>query len=354
MKKEKKNGLQIAAIIVLVIGLVLGIGLMLIGRNNNSMSAKEKEEQIEIQKQEIQEEIDEINTELATLKAEKNKEFRENGFSEEYYLKENEITKKEQQVIDLETKLWKLEVDFEGTFNNVGNKIFSSAKFIFAIVIIIMSVIISTILTVFSKSLGMTSSINRLFNGDSLSYEEYEELDDAALSAVNIKNKNLIKKELYERTTEVLTSWTKSDYKNIKKLCTPEVSKSYIDELELLKKHGQQTTIKDFENVGSKLVEARKNGDSLVIKLIQKIKLYDYTTDKNGEVVFGDKEEKQTITYKLIFIKENSVQNNTNKKCPNCGATISSSTSNCEYCNTSLSLKSKDWLLAAKTIIDKE
>ena len=57
------------------------------------------------EKDNIQAEIDSINTQLASLKAQLHKEFNENGFSEKYYLIENEIDKLEDSVRDKELKI---------------------------------------------------------------------------------------------------------------------------------------------------------------------------------------------------------------------------------------------------------
>lgn len=95
-----KKKITIAAVLVLIIGLLIGGGLIAIGLTKNSQ-AKLSTEEIN----EIQTEIDSYNTQLASLKAQENQEFINNNFSEKYYNLDNEIDKLEAQIATLENKL---------------------------------------------------------------------------------------------------------------------------------------------------------------------------------------------------------------------------------------------------------
>lgn len=350
MIKRKSKFLTPSKIIV-TIGLILGISVMIFGVKQINVPNKEtnklsKEEQII----KIQEKIDTLNTELASLKAKNNQEFFDSGLSENYYLQKNEISKKQQEIWDLESELSDLQSPQNQVFGTIKNTVFTSIYFVVGLVIIIVSIFIATIVKIVSTPFN----INNLLSEQGLSYDDYEELDEYSLSKENIKNKNIIKKELYERLTQILTAYSEFDNKTIKQLTTPQVSKNYIDELNLLKKHNQKNIMKDFENLGSKLVDVKRVGNNLTIKIVQKIRLYDYILDKDNQVISGDKKKKQIITYSLLFTKNDDYKE-TIKKCPNCGATLSSNKgTNCEYCHTPLTLDNKDWLLSAKTILETE
>ena len=98
--QKTKNKITIVAILILVIGLLIGGGLIATGLN--------KYNQVQLSDEEINEvhnEIDGYNNQLASLKAQLNQERRNNGFSEKYYNLENQIDKVEDKIEVLEEKL---------------------------------------------------------------------------------------------------------------------------------------------------------------------------------------------------------------------------------------------------------
>lgn len=116
-QKGKKKIIAVA-VIVLVLGLLLGGSLIATGIIKSSKAETKKENPRT--KEVVQAEIDEINNELATLKSKKHEEFVNNNFSEQYYKLENEISKKEDKISDLETEIWKYESGFNKTQNTIA------------------------------------------------------------------------------------------------------------------------------------------------------------------------------------------------------------------------------------------
>ena len=90
-----KKKVKTIALIVLVIGLLIGGCLITTGIIKSSNSAS---------KEDIQAEIDTLNSELATLRAKQSQNFFNNAFSEEYYRLENEIETKESRLRELKMK----------------------------------------------------------------------------------------------------------------------------------------------------------------------------------------------------------------------------------------------------------
>lgn len=120
--KKAKSKIIIVAIIVFLIG--VSIGGYLIGTGMKK-SKELKEQQINSEAKErtqddIQEEIDELNSNLATLKAKENQEFKSNGFSEEYYKLQNEINKMQSKVSNLETEIWKINSGYGSVRNSMN------------------------------------------------------------------------------------------------------------------------------------------------------------------------------------------------------------------------------------------
>ena len=115
-----KKKVTTIAIIVLVLGLLIGGSLIATGIIKSSqvktVSSTERS------KETIQSEINSLNSELATLKAQENQEFQKNGFSEEYYRLENEIETKESKVTSLEMEIWEANSGFDSIDDSISKQ----------------------------------------------------------------------------------------------------------------------------------------------------------------------------------------------------------------------------------------
>ena len=79
------------------------------------------------------------------------------------------------------------------------------------------------------------------------------------------------------------------------------------------------------------------------------VKCYDYVIkDATGEVTRGTDKSKMNIKYKLSFVKSAS-NNNTEEKCPNCGAPVDIvSSAVCPYCDSTLVKDAGDYVMSKK------
>lgn len=150
--KKAKTKIVTIALIVFLIG--VSIGGYLIGTGMKK-SKELKEQQINSEakartQDDIQEEIDAINSSLATLKAKENQEFKANGFSEEYYKLQNEINKMQSKVSNLETEIWKINSGY-GSVRNSMNLQKYLPYYIFGGFIIIATLMISGSIYAFAK-----------------------------------------------------------------------------------------------------------------------------------------------------------------------------------------------------------
>lgn len=101
-EKYQKNKSKVITIgtIVLIIGLLIGGGLIATGVIKNNQAQLTPEEIYSFQA-----EINSFKSQLASLKAQKNKEFMSAGHSENYYKLGNEIDKVETKINELETSM---------------------------------------------------------------------------------------------------------------------------------------------------------------------------------------------------------------------------------------------------------
>ena len=104
-KKYQKTKGKIALIAFLVFCIGVSIGGYLIGiglRKSKEIKAELEARPLSV----IEAEMDDMNNTLASLKAKNNKEFKENGFTEEYYKTENEIDKINEKLSSLKSESW--------------------------------------------------------------------------------------------------------------------------------------------------------------------------------------------------------------------------------------------------------
>ncbi len=117
-KSNKK--VKLIALIIFIIGLLIGGSLITVGAVK--MSTVVPETTVESRSaDDIQTEIDTINDELVSLNATQNKEFMSNGFSEEYYKLNNEINKRQENLMNLQSELFKVKNGYYDQKNNATN-----------------------------------------------------------------------------------------------------------------------------------------------------------------------------------------------------------------------------------------
>lgn len=378
MKKRKKNNKPLIILVVglLVFGSLLGVGFYKLSEHKKFLVEDKKEfdkkiveekiscnEKIVQAKKDIEKyelDIEKIDREVTLLQRQKTDEFMNStGFSKKYYELEDKITakRKEQtkirseisnkrsEITKLENTIWKIDNEWDAyRYKNPGFQKGNPLLFFSLGSLGLVATFISAGCSLLVKKVSSEKS-----------YSEHNEIDEGVLSEIDVNEGMLIKKELFEKTKQLLLASSKDDKDTIRKLCTKNMAKSYIDEIELLKKHKQKLVIKDIENVDSKIVDVDKDQYNTVIVLVQKVKMYDYTKDvTTNEIIDGNDKKKQEKAFKLVFVKDFGKGHNV-KKCPNCGANIKDASKvACDYCGTLFDDSNYDWYLASKVIISED
>lgn len=378
MKKRKKNNKPLIILVVglLVFGSLLGVGFYKLSEHKKFLVEDKKEfdkkiveekiscnEKIAQAKKDIEKyelDIEKIDREVTLLQRQKTDEFMNStGFSKKYYELEDKITakRKEQtkirseisnkrsEITKLENTIWKIDNEWDSyRYKNPGFQKGNPLLFFSLGSLGLVATFISAGCSLLVKKVSSEKS-----------YSEHNEIDEGVLSEIDVNEGMLIKKELFEKTKQLLLASSKDDKDTIRKLCTKNMAKSYIDEIELLKKHKQKLVIKDIENVDSKIVDVDKDQHNTVIVLVQKVKMYDYTKDvTTNEIIDGNDKKKQEKAFKLVFVKDFGKGHNV-KKCPNCGANIKDASKvACDYCGTLFDDSNYDWYLASKVIISED
>lgn len=146
--QKNKRKIIVLAIFIIIMGILIGGGLIAFGitKSANVVTSEESGRTKEI----IQAEIDTLNNELIPLKAQKNQEFKTNGFSEEYYRLDNEISNRNSKISELKTELWKTESGFNSTKENIEKSKYIPF-YMFGGFIIIASIMIASSIYMFAK-----------------------------------------------------------------------------------------------------------------------------------------------------------------------------------------------------------
>jgi len=153
-QKVVKN-LSKVSIVILILGLLIGGGLIAYG----SFKSKENTIPTVIQEEEksegdIEEEIEVLENELAPLKTKRDEEFRQNGFSEEFYGLSDQIEGKELKLSSLRvgtSDMSKAFVDFTQESNSIEKKVKFFPFYMAGAFIIFASLIASFMVFLFSK-----------------------------------------------------------------------------------------------------------------------------------------------------------------------------------------------------------
>ena len=379
MKKVKKNNKPLLILIIgfLISGCLIGFSIYKMGEHKEFLiedravfdkkieeKVKECNDDIAANKKSIEDlkkEVEAIDREITLLQRQKSDVFmQDRGFSNRYYAledqitakrkeqtnKNNEIRTKNQEITAYERTLWEIENEWDDEYKyefpgfKKGNPYIPLGLGIFGCVI----TLISAGFAKMAKSLSGNKS-----------YSEYQEIDEGTLSKADINDGVLLKKELFSKLQSLLKASSIEDYDTIRKLCTKNMAKSYIDEVELLKKHKQKLVVSDVENKGTKIVSAHKTQRNTRVVLVQKIKAFNYTKDvTNNEVINGSDKNKSEQAFKLVFVKD-YVAGHSVKQCPNCGASVKDATRvDCQYCGTVFDNSNYDWYLESKVIISEE
>ena len=82
-------------------------------------------------------------------------------------------------------------------------------------------------------------------------------------------------------------------------------------------------------------------------------KYIDYQTDDDtGNIVKGDTTQHWVLAYKMKFQRALSSVEDVSKTCPNCGAPLNiAASAKCEYCGTTITMASKEWVLSDFTTV---
>ena len=150
---------------------------------------------------------------------------------------------------------------------------------------------------------------------------------------------------------DIQNAWMEFDYDVLSNKTTNELYNQYIMQLETLKVKGQKNVMNSFTFVKGKVTNIEKTDNQLAVTVEIITRFYDYIINQeNGVILRGSDKKKVTLHYQMTFVRSTKKSIATN--CPNCGAKLKKTSTNvCEFCKTTITKESKEWLLAEKKSI---
>ncbi len=155
--------------------------------------------------------------------------------------------------------------------------------------------------------------------------------------------------ERFQDYVDIQNAWMEFDYDVLSNKTTNELYNQYLMQLETLKAKGQKNVMNSFTYVKGKVTNIEKTDNQLAVTVEIVTRFYDYIINQKDErILRGDDYKKVTLHYQMTFVK--STKKSITTHCPNCGAELKKTSTNvCEFCKTTITKESDEWLLAEKT-----
>ena len=157
--------------------------------------------------------------------------------------------------------------------------------------------------------------------------------------------------ERFQDYVDIQNAWMEFDYDVLSNKTTNELYNQYLMQLETLKAKGQKNVMNSFTYVKGKVTNIEKTDNQLAVTVEIVTRFYDYIVNQeNGLILRGSDKKKVTLHYQMTFVR--STKKSITTHCPNCGAKLKKTSTNvCEFCKTTITKESKEWLLAEKKSI---
>ena len=157
--------------------------------------------------------------------------------------------------------------------------------------------------------------------------------------------------ERFKDYVDIQNAWMEFDYDVLSNKTTNELYNQYLMQLETLKAKGQKNVMNSFTYVKGKVTNIEKTDNQLAVTVEIVTRFYDYIVNQeNGLILRGSDKKKVTLHYQMTFVR--STKKSITTHCPNCGAKLKKTSTNvCEFCKTTITKESKEWLLAEKKSI---
>jgi len=179
---------------------------------------------------------------------------------------------------------------------------------------------------------------------------------DADLTALMAKDPNFSEQLLMEKVgnwyIKLQNAWQDKDLAPVRSFMTDTLYTQYDRQLDELRRREYTNYVERIAVLNAQITNYQQEGENDVLYVRLDTRICDYTTDKDGNVVSGDKDRELFMAYEWKLIRSANAQTKEKEElsavnCPNCGAPLSINQSGqCEYCGTTIELAEHDWALS--------
>jgi len=146
-------------------------------------------------------------------------------------------------------------------------------------------------------------------------------------------------------------AWSTCNWEAARPLETDYLFSMHKYWIEQYKAEGMRNILEDIEIHSITTVKIEEDAFYEAITVRIKAGMKDYTVDRNGNVVDGNKNVKRTFSEYWTFIRRAGFAGDTKEKkentCPNCGGELHISMAGiCEYCGSKITSGNFDWILS--------
>ena len=170
---------------------------------------------------------------------------------------------------------------------------------------------------------------------------------DRLYSVLTNENISQLKEKLFLRYVDYKTSYMNYDYNKIQSICTTSFYNNTINELNNLITQGLVNISHTFVSKKVIIGDIHEEGNLIVIDFYLLVNYYNYTIDKNKNVVAGRQLESIDESVKIEYV---ITKNKDNITCLNCGKKVYlEKDGQCPYCSSPVTIEAKDYLIRSIT-----
>lgn len=199
-----------------------------------------------------------------------------------------------------------------------------------------------------NRQVPVTTTVQRTDDSALMPMDSYVANLDPQFSVVDMQ------KKLANLYVQMQDGWSAKDISSLRPYLTDELYEQSDRQLDDLRKARQTPHVERVSVLGSNLRGFfQKDGmDHIIAEMSTRINTY-VTDDNTGAIVRGDQNTEKFMTYEWDLVRPTGTLTGSEPpmqaiNCPNCGAPVSiNKTAKCPYCDTVITVKANDWVLAS-------
>lgn len=200
----------------------------------------------------------------------------------------------------------------------------------------------------FKNNVVINNEVEKPIENGSKYQRTYEDVSREALEKFNTDDINLLKDYFYDMFLEFEKAYNNLDYNMMKILSTKQLYQNYYTGMSLDLKIGKKRIISDIEKKKVIIFELDSTIAKQIASVMIEISYFNYTIDKNGYIMSGNRDKKITEKFEVMFRKD--FERKDIVKCPNCGAEVVGN--KCSFCRSTI--KNVEFKISSiKKIIDE-